>query len=41
VGLAIIPDKTPANGDWRKAADIASLKIADFACGTGTLEAIS
>jgi len=37
VGLAITPEKTPANGSWGKAKDVSSLKIADFACGTGTL----
>ena len=37
VGLAIAPDKTPGNGSWAKAADVTGLRIADFACGTGTL----
>ena len=37
VGLAIDPDKTPGNGSWAKAPDVTSLRIADFACGTGTL----
>ena len=36
-GLAIKPDKTLAGGDWRNADDVTSLRIADFACGTGTL----
>ncbi len=37
IGLAITPDKTPANGLWKSAKEIKELKIADFACGTGTL----
>jgi len=37
VGLAIVPEKTPANGSWSKADDVTDLRIADFACGTGTL----
>lgn len=37
VGLAIVPDKTPANGSWSKPDDVMNLRIADFACGTGTL----
>ena len=37
VRLAISRDITPANNPWRDEEDISSLKIADFACGTGTL----
>lgn len=37
VGLAIRPERTPANGLWARAEDIANLRVADFACGTGTL----
>jgi len=37
VGLAIDADKTPGNGSWAKDTDVTSLRIADFACGTGTL----
>ncbi|MHB8085745.1 MAG: DNA methyltransferase family protein [Dehalococcoidia bacterium] len=37
VGLAIHTDKTPGNGSWSNAADVGNLRIADFACGTGTL----
>jgi hypothetical protein len=37
VGLAIRSDKTPGHGDWAKAEDVTRLRIADFACGTGTL----
>lgn len=37
VGLAIDVDGTPGNGSWANAADVTSLRIADFACGTGTL----
>ena len=37
IGLAITPDKTPANGAWKNAKELKELKIADFACGTGTL----
>jgi hypothetical protein len=36
-GLAISPDKTPSEKSWAKAEDIHELRIADFACGTGTL----
>ena len=36
-GLAIRPDKTPANGSWANTDDVKKLRIADFACGTGTL----
>jgi len=37
VGLAIDPYETPAGGSWASDADVTSLRIADFACGTGTL----
>jgi hypothetical protein len=37
VGLAIDTAKTPGGGSWAKATDVTSLRIADFACGTGTL----
>ena len=37
VGLAITPERTPSSGAWSKAADVTSSRIADFACGTGTL----
>jgi len=37
IGLAILADKTPGNGDWSSPADIRQLRVADFACGTGTL----
>jgi hypothetical protein len=37
VGLAIDADRTPANGSWSRQHDVTSLRIADFACGTGTL----
>ncbi len=37
VGLAIDADKTPGNGLWSKDTDLTGLRIADFACGTGTL----
>lgn len=37
VGLAIDANKTPGDGSWARDADVASLRIADFACGTGTL----
>ncbi|MCX7010114.1 MAG: hypothetical protein NTY53_23230, partial [Kiritimatiellaeota bacterium] len=37
IGLAISPDKTPANGSWNNSKELKKLKIADFACGTGTL----
>lgn len=35
--LAINDDTLLANGDWSNPEAIASLRIADFACGTGTL----
>ena len=37
VGLAIRPDMFPAGRSWSSADDVKSLRIADFACGTGTL----
>jgi hypothetical protein len=35
--LAITSEGTPAGGSWSNAHDVESLRIADFACGTGTL----
>jgi hypothetical protein len=37
VGLAITPDQPPKNGLWSNSDDVKALRIADFACGTGTL----
>ncbi|MDD5509600.1 MAG: hypothetical protein PHI12_02130 [Dehalococcoidales bacterium] len=37
VGLAIDTVKTPSGGSWSKEKDVTALRIADFACGTGTL----
>ena len=37
VGLAITPDTLPKSKSWSSAADVKKLRIADFACGTGTL----
>ncbi len=37
VGLAITPDFFPAGRSWASADDVKALRIADFACGTGTL----
>ncbi len=37
VGLAIDTDETPGGGSWSKEKDVTALRIADFACGTGTL----
>lgn len=37
VGLAITPDLPPAGGSWGSADDVKTLRIADLACGTGTL----
>jgi hypothetical protein len=37
VGLAITPETPPANGVWSSPDDVKKLRIADFACGTGTL----
>jgi len=37
IGLAITPERPPAKGSWSSADDVKILRIADFACGTGTL----
>ena len=37
VGLAITPANTPNGGTWSNAADVNGSRVADFACGTGTL----
>jgi surface antigen len=37
VGLAITSEATPAGGSWSSADDVKNLRLADFACGTGTL----
>jgi hypothetical protein len=37
VGLAITPDRTPNGGSWANKADVTGSRVADFACGTGTL----
>jgi hypothetical protein len=37
VGLAITPDLWPPGKSWSSADDVKSLRMADFACGTGTL----
>jgi hypothetical protein len=37
IGLAVVQEKTPANKPWSDPDAIKSLRIADFACGTGTL----
>ena len=37
VGLAITPERPPVGGAWASANDVKTLRIADFACGTGTL----
>ena len=37
VGLAITPGTLPEGRSWSSAADVTALRIADFACGTGTL----
>ena len=36
-GLAVNKDTLLSNGDWSNPDAVASLRIADFACGTGTL----
>ena len=36
-GLAINEDTLLSNGDWSNPVAVASMRIADFACGTGTL----
>lgn len=37
VGLATSPDAPPSGGSWSSADKVKSLRVADFACGTGTL----
>ncbi len=37
LGLAIVPDLTPAMKPWGDPENVKALRIADFACGTGTL----
>lgn len=37
VGLAVDAETLLADGDWGKSEDVKALRIADFACGTGTL----
>jgi hypothetical protein len=37
IGLAITPEKTPADSSWANSDAVKALRIADFACGTGTL----
>ncbi|MCF7810882.1 SAM-dependent methyltransferase [bacterium] len=37
VGLAITPESLPNGKSWSSEEDVKSLRIADFACGTGTL----
>jgi hypothetical protein len=37
IGLAVLPEKTPAGTPWDSPDNIKALRIADFACGTGTL----
>jgi hypothetical protein len=37
VGLAIRPERTPGGGTWSNPEHVSNLRIADFACGTGTL----
>ena len=37
VGLAITPDTPLKSRSWSSAVDVKKLRIADFACGTGTL----
>lgn len=37
VGLAVTPNMILANASWAKPENITGLRIADFACGTGTL----
>jgi hypothetical protein len=37
VGLTITPERPPAGGAWASTEDVKTLRIADFACGTGTL----
>lgn len=37
VGVGMAPANTPLGGSWSSADDVRRLRIADFACGTGTL----
>ncbi len=37
VGLAITPDHLPSGGSWAEPTEVQALRVADFACGTGTL----
>ena len=37
VGMAIVKEKTPSHGSWSSAENVMNLRMADFACGTGTL----
>ena len=37
VGLAVNEDTLLSNGDWSNPDAVAGLRVADFACGTGTL----
>src|SRR5438105_3309475 len=37
IGLAVEPEKTPAGTSWASPDNVKALRIADFACGTGTL----
>jgi hypothetical protein len=37
IGLALVPELTPTLKPWTNPDDVKSLRIADFACGTGTL----
>lgn len=36
-GLAISPARTPRGEEWGDSANVIRLRVADFACGTGTL----
>jgi len=36
-GLAITSSDLPSDGDWSDPNDVKKLRVADFACGTGTL----
>lgn len=37
VGLAVVSTRTPANGSWSDPEGVKDLRLADFACGTGTI----
>ena len=37
VGLAVTPDTMLSDGEWADPSHVKSLRVADFACGTGTL----